>query len=88
MYSLNTKVTRQTVIGFGGAFTDAAGINIASLPSDAQDQLINAYYGDHGNYHFSVLSVGLILQMQQNSLYLSHFPRSLLNMETFQSWLR
>jgi len=32
--------TFQEIIGFGGAFTDAAGINIKSLPTDAQEKLI------------------------------------------------
>ena len=33
---------------FGGAFTDAAGINIAHLSSEAQESLIRAYYSDQG----------------------------------------
>ncbi|KAK7486771.1 hypothetical protein BaRGS_00021918 [Batillaria attramentaria] len=40
--------TRQSIIGFGGAFTDAAGINIASLPAEAQDKLIRAYFAPEG----------------------------------------
>ncbi|XP_059139428.1 lysosomal acid glucosylceramidase-like [Physella acuta] len=48
VYKLRTADTRQTIIGFGGAFTDAAGINIASLPQPAQDNLINSYYSKEG----------------------------------------
>ncbi|KAL8563546.1 hypothetical protein ACOMHN_060862 [Nucella lapillus] len=40
--------TRQSIIGFGGAFTDAAGINIAGLPAAAQDKLIRAYFASDG----------------------------------------
>lgn len=52
MYTLNTKQKRQTIVGFGGAFTDAAGINIASLPVDVQNRLINSYYGKNGRCLF------------------------------------
>lgn len=48
VYLVNLTETRQTIIGFGGAFTDAAGINIAALPADAQDHLINSYYSKDG----------------------------------------
>ena len=41
----------QTIIGFGGAFTDAAGINIAKLSSGAQQNLISAYFGPEGELH-------------------------------------
>uniref|UniRef100_A0A914V756 Glucosylceramidase n=1 Tax=Plectus sambesii TaxID=2011161 RepID=A0A914V756_9BILA len=36
------------MIGFGGAFTDAAGINIASLDKETQEQIMQAYYGQNG----------------------------------------
>lgn len=32
--------TLQEILGFGGAFTDAAGININSLTDDLQEQLM------------------------------------------------
>ncbi|CAG5135396.1 unnamed protein product, partial [Candidula unifasciata] len=48
IYYVNRTVERQTIIGFGGAFTDAAGINIAQLPVDVQDRLINSYYSKDG----------------------------------------
>jgi O-glycosyl hydrolase len=35
----------QNIIGFGGAFTDAAGINIQQLSSAAQKNLLGSYYG-------------------------------------------
>ena len=41
----------QTIIGFGGAFTDAAGINIAKLSSGAQQNLISSYFGPEGELH-------------------------------------
>jgi len=38
----------QKIIGFGGAFTDASGINIALLPSELQDNIIKDYFSDKG----------------------------------------
>jgi len=40
--------THQSIIGFGGAFTDATGINIARLSTEAQDLLLQSYFGDDG----------------------------------------
>ncbi|KAL4235617.1 hypothetical protein ACF0H5_004012 [Mactra antiquata] len=47
-FDIKVNKTRQTVIGFGGTFTDASGINIGSLPDSAQDNLIQAYFGAGG----------------------------------------
>ncbi|XP_037503564.2 lysosomal acid glucosylceramidase-like, partial [Rhipicephalus sanguineus] len=38
----------QKVFGFGGAFTDAAGINIKSLPTNMQDDILKSYYTKQG----------------------------------------
>lgn len=38
----------QTIVGFGGAFTDAAAINILSLPDPAKNNLLQAYFGEDG----------------------------------------
>ncbi|CAH1798081.1 unnamed protein product [Owenia fusiformis] len=40
--------TFQRILGFGGAFTDAAGINIASLSADTQTNLLKSYYSPEG----------------------------------------
>lgn len=37
---VDASVTKQKILGFGGAFTDAAGINIAKLSVGAQELLI------------------------------------------------
>ena len=37
---IDTSVRYQSIFGFGGAFTDAAGINIAKLSVPAQQNLI------------------------------------------------
>ena len=48
IYEVDPNDTRQKIVGFGGTFTDASGINIASLSKDAQNNLINSYFGPNG----------------------------------------
>lgn len=38
--SVDTTIKYQTILGFGAAFTDAAGINIKNLSLPAQENLI------------------------------------------------
>ncbi|XP_075534862.1 lysosomal acid glucosylceramidase-like [Dermacentor variabilis] len=38
----------QKVFGFGGAFTDATGINVKSLPTNMQDDVLKSYYSNEG----------------------------------------
>ena len=40
--------TSEEIIGFGGAFTDAATINIKSLSKGAQQNLVKSYFSDNG----------------------------------------
>ncbi|CAL7945476.1 unnamed protein product [Xylocopa violacea] len=42
--NVNTTARYQTILGFGTAFTDSAGINLNKLSSATQDQLIRSYY--------------------------------------------
>ena len=58
----------QTIIGFGGAFTDAAGINIAKLSSGAQQNLISAYFGPEGDLIYKK-SITITLKCFRNWLY-------------------
>jgi glucosylceramidase len=46
--TFDTTKKYQKIIGFGGAFTDAASINLAKLSAGAQEQFIQTYYGDSG----------------------------------------
>ncbi|KFD52452.1 hypothetical protein M513_06649 [Trichuris suis] len=48
LISLQTEEEMQEIVGFGGAFTDAAGINIASLSPLMQQQLLDSYYAPTG----------------------------------------
>jgi glucosylceramidase len=38
----------QTILGWGGAFTDATGINIESLDEQLQETLLRSYFADDG----------------------------------------
>nr|XP_037268266.1 lysosomal acid glucosylceramidase-like [Rhipicephalus microplus] len=38
----------QKVLGFGGAFTDATGINVKSLPTNMQEEILKSYYTKEG----------------------------------------
>ncbi|GBP43697.1 Glucosylceramidase [Eumeta japonica] len=46
--AINPDTQYQTIEGFGGAVTDAAGINWKSLSETAQDNLIQSYCSDSG----------------------------------------
>lgn len=48
----------QTILGWGGAFTDAATINIASLPEHLSEKLLASYYGYEGlQYNFGRIPI-------------------------------
>jgi glucosylceramidase len=42
--TIDRRVTYQTIEGFGGAFTEAASSTLLKLPSDLQDEVMNAYF--------------------------------------------
>ena len=43
------EITYQEIIGFGGAFTEAAGYCFSKLPKDRQNQFIDDYSSKEGN---------------------------------------
>ncbi|XP_072389163.1 lysosomal acid glucosylceramidase-like [Diabrotica undecimpunctata] len=51
--------TYQEIVGFGGAFTDATGINIRSLSEDLQDLILRSYFSEEGNeYRLGRVPIG------------------------------
>ncbi|KAJ6224378.1 hypothetical protein RDWZM_002923 [Blomia tropicalis] len=46
--TINSEIKYHKIVGFGGAFTDAAGFNIVKLPKSMQTRLIEDYYGSDG----------------------------------------
>jgi len=57
--TIDRNIKYQQIIGFGGAFTDAAGINIAKLSEEAQRNLISSYYSPEGSeYNIGRVNIG------------------------------
>ena len=49
----------QSILGFGGAFTDSASYVWSELSSDLQDQVLDMYFSDNGlRYNMARLPVG------------------------------
>lgn len=46
--NVTASIRQQKVMGFGGAFTDAAAMNILNLSAAAQEQLMKSYFSDQG----------------------------------------
>lgn len=46
--TVDTSKTFQKIIGFGGAFTDAASINVFNLSQATRQNFVNAYFGPQG----------------------------------------
>ncbi|XP_071535763.1 LOW QUALITY PROTEIN: lysosomal acid glucosylceramidase-like [Panulirus ornatus] len=58
-FQLDWTTTFQTVMGWGGAFTDAATANILSLPGPAQDLLLSSYFSSYGlEYNIGRVNMG------------------------------
>ncbi|EYC05976.1 hypothetical protein Y032_0079g1284 [Ancylostoma ceylanicum] len=46
--SVDARQEFQSIIGFGGAFTDSVGINLNSLKESTRQKLLEAYFGKNG----------------------------------------
>ena len=60
-HSINIDRTKkyQKIIGFGGAFTDASGLNIKTLPEKLQNNIIDDYFGEKGiQYNLGRIPIG------------------------------
>lgn len=56
---ISLKARRQTILGWGGAFTDAASINIRQLRPALAEKLLESYYGADGlSYNFGRVPIG------------------------------
>lgn len=53
------EIKYQSIIGFGGAFTEATGYSLSQLPKETQEQLINEYFSENfANYSLCRLPIG------------------------------
>ncbi|KAK3871273.1 hypothetical protein Pcinc_023572 [Petrolisthes cinctipes] len=58
-YILDPTTTYQSLMGFGGSFTDSAAIIILSLSTPAQDNLLSSYFSPTGlEYNLGRLNMG------------------------------
>ena len=48
---VNTHHPRQTILGFGGAFTEASASIYNQLDSNKKGEIIEAYFGESGNQY-------------------------------------
>ncbi|XP_046591994.1 lysosomal acid glucosylceramidase isoform X1 [Neodiprion lecontei] len=56
---LDLNTTFQTIHGFGGAFTDATGINIKLLSNATADYILRSYFGEEGSrYNLGRVPIG------------------------------
>ncbi|TMS38976.1 hypothetical protein L596_005586 [Steinernema carpocapsae] len=55
---LNAQEAFQSIIGFGGAFTDSAGFNLQKLTPEAQENLMNSYFSDQAFQALNTTSAG------------------------------
>ncbi|XP_051167958.1 lysosomal acid glucosylceramidase-like isoform X2 [Leptopilina boulardi] len=57
--TIDHKLQYQEIKGFGGAFTDSAGINIRNLSETTQENLFNTYFGEDGSrYNIGRVPIG------------------------------
>ncbi|KAJ9596051.1 hypothetical protein L9F63_012784, partial [Diploptera punctata] len=53
IFTVNSSLEYQEILGFGGAITDSVGVLLKTLPEEAQDQIISQYFSETGlNYAF------------------------------------
>ncbi len=53
------NITYQTILGFGGAITEAAGYSLTKLSKEKQTSALNAYFSTNGlNYNICRLPIG------------------------------
>ena len=48
---VDKNITRQSILGFGGAFTEASASIYDQLDTDKKSEIIQAYFGDSGNQY-------------------------------------
>ena len=48
---VNKNQIRQSILGFGGAFTEASASIYDQLDADKKSEIIQAYFGDNGNQY-------------------------------------
>lgn len=56
---INLSEEKQSILGWGGAFTDATGFNLRNLSAGLADVLLQSYFGIHGlQYNIARVPIG------------------------------
>ena len=55
--TVDTEASSQTIFGFGGAFTDSAGINLQNLSAQTRDALLRAYFDKQEGFFLIVFAL-------------------------------
>ena len=71
---VDTEASSQTIFGFGGAFTDAAGINLQNLSAQTRDALLRAYFDKQEGFLLSVFVLTLNSLINRNSVHRGKGP--------------
>lgn len=57
--TIDRSVRKQSITGFGGAFTDSTGINVNSLPEPTRTTLLRSYFAEDGiEYNIGRVPIG------------------------------
>jgi glucosylceramidase len=51
---VDSQITYQTIIGFGGAFTEASAFTLSKISANQRDEVINAYYNEDTGLHYTI----------------------------------
>jgi glucosylceramidase len=54
--NIDTNIQYQTILGFGGAFTDSAGLNLNALSANARENALRSYFAPEGS-QYSIIRV-------------------------------
>ena len=71
---VDTEASSQTIFGFGGAFTDAAGINLQNLSAQTRDALLRAYFDNQEGFSFNVSVLLVNSLINRNSVHRGKGP--------------
>lgn len=72
--TLKSNITYQEILGFGGAFTDAAGINILNLTAATQLNLLKSYFSPQGK--IAIIEYIIIPEIMFSSMLISYWYKT------------
>ncbi len=79
---VNTEKTFQTIIGFGGAFTESAAYTLSKISANQRERLLHSYYNKDKGLHYTIgrvhinscdFSLGNYTYVEENDVKLDTF---------------